>query len=64
MLTIYGIGMLIALLYSAWFERDMFEKETSMYLAMICFTAILWPIFSVIIVGGGVWYAVGKARKK
>lgn len=64
MLNVYAIGFVIALIYSAWFERDRFEPDTSMYLAMVCFTAVLWPIFSVIIVCGGIWYAIKQARGK
>ena len=40
---IYGIPMIIILIFLAWFFREEFSGNTSEYLAMVCLGALVWP---------------------
>ena len=47
-LTIYAIITICALALLAYIFRDMFERESSMYLIIVTFGAAMWPVTAII----------------
>lgn len=51
---IYGLPMIIILIFLAVFFREEIKDNTSEYLVMVCFGALVWPI--TVIYLGYVWF--------